>query len=157
MEMSGQQHAPATLPTVIVPVPIEQGGTRWRSWFRLKSRVRFPMVSLEFFMTQSFLPHCGPGVDWASNRNEYQEYFLGDKGGRCVGLTILPPSHDACLETWEPQNPGTLRVCPVAGLDDLEKGKVFCPCLVTVLTALSSCIFVVIRIFDFMPRQKKIM
>jgi hypothetical protein len=28
-----------------------------------------------------------PGVDLASNRNEYQEYFLGGKGGRCVGLT----------------------------------------------------------------------
>jgi len=23
---------------------------------------------------------------------EYQEYFLGGKGGRCVGLTTLPPS-----------------------------------------------------------------
>jgi len=23
--------------------------------------------------------HCGPGVDSASNRNEYQEYFLGLK------------------------------------------------------------------------------
>ena len=28
------------------------------------------------------------------NRNEYQVYFLGAKGGRCVGLTILPPSCD---------------------------------------------------------------
>ena len=26
------------------------------------------------------------------NRNEYQEYFLGGKGSRCVGLTTLPPS-----------------------------------------------------------------
>jgi len=25
-------------------------------------------------------------------RNEYQEYPLGDKGGRCVGMTTLPPS-----------------------------------------------------------------
>jgi hypothetical protein len=32
------------------------------------------------------------GVDSASNRNEYQEYFLGGKGGRCVRLTTLPPS-----------------------------------------------------------------
>jgi hypothetical protein len=24
-------------------------------------------------LTQSFRPHCGPGVDSASNRNEYQE------------------------------------------------------------------------------------
>ena len=33
----------------------------------------------------------GPGVNSASNRNEYQEYFLGGKGGQCVGLATLPP------------------------------------------------------------------
>ena len=33
-----------------------------------------------------------PGVDSASNRNEYQEHFLVGKGGRYVGLTTLPPS-----------------------------------------------------------------
>ena len=32
------------------------------------------------------------GVDSASNRYEYQEYFLGGKGGRYVGLTTLQPS-----------------------------------------------------------------
>ena len=31
---------------------------------------------------------------------EYQEYFLGDKGSRCVGLTTLPPSCADCLEIW---------------------------------------------------------
>ena len=30
-----------------------------------------------FSLTKSFRPHYGPGVDSASNRNEYQEYFLG--------------------------------------------------------------------------------
>jgi hypothetical protein len=71
------------------------------------------MVSLEFFsLTQSFWSHCGPGVDSASNRNEYQEYFLACKGGRCVGLTNLPPSCVDCLEIWEPQHPGTLWACP---------------------------------------------
>jgi hypothetical protein len=35
------------------------------------------------------------------NRNEYQKYFLGDKGGRCVGLT-LPPSCADYVEIWEP-------------------------------------------------------
>ena len=33
----------------------------------------------KFSLTQSFQPHYGPGVDSASNRNEYQEYFLGVK------------------------------------------------------------------------------
>jgi len=42
----------------------------------------------------------------------YQEYFLGVKGGRCVGLTTLPPSYVDCLESWDPQPPGILRACP---------------------------------------------
>ena len=50
-------------------------------------------MSLEFFYDiKSFLSHYGPVVDSASNRNEYQEYFPGGKGGRCVRLTNLPPS-----------------------------------------------------------------
>ena len=32
-----------------------------------------------FSLTQSFRPQHGPGVDSASNRNEYQEYYLGVK------------------------------------------------------------------------------
>ena len=32
-----------------------------------------------FFDIKNFLSHYGPGVDSASNRNEYQEYFLGVK------------------------------------------------------------------------------
>jgi len=37
-------------------------------------------VSLEFFIhIKSFRSHYGPGVDTASNRNEYQEHFLGLK------------------------------------------------------------------------------
>jgi len=30
-----------------------------------------------FIKIKSFQQHCGPGVDSASNINEYQEYFLG--------------------------------------------------------------------------------
>jgi hypothetical protein len=30
-----------------------------------------------FSLPQSFRPHYDPGVDSASNRNEYHEYFLG--------------------------------------------------------------------------------
>ena len=49
--------------------------------------------SLEYFIDiKSFRSHYGPGVDSASNRNEYREHFLGGKGGRCVSLTTLPPS-----------------------------------------------------------------
>ena len=58
---------------------------------------------------ESFQPHYGPGVDSTSNRNKYQEYFLGGKSGLRVGLTTLPPSCAECLEIWEAQLPGTLR------------------------------------------------
>ena len=45
-----------------------------------RSLVRFHMVSLEFSIDiKSFRSHYGPGVDSASNRNEYQEHFLGVK------------------------------------------------------------------------------
>jgi hypothetical protein len=56
-----------------------------------------------FSWTYSFRPHYVPGVDSASNINEYQEYFLGGKGGRCLELTTLPPSCVDCLEIWDPQ------------------------------------------------------
>ena len=36
-------------------------------------------ISQFFFAIKSFRSHFGPGVDSASNRNEYQEYFLGVK------------------------------------------------------------------------------
>jgi len=50
------------------------------------------MVSLEFLIGRILPAALWPsGVDSASNRNEYQEYFVGGKGGRCVGLTTLPP------------------------------------------------------------------
>jgi len=51
-------------------------------------------------------------VNSAANRNVYQEYFLGGKGGQCARLITLPRSCVHCLEIWEPHPPGTLRVCP---------------------------------------------
>jgi len=58
--------------------------------------------------------HYGPGVDSASNRNEYQEYFLGGEGGRCIRLTTLPPSCAIVTKSGnrnflEPSGP--LRAC----------------------------------------------
>jgi hypothetical protein len=57
-----------------------------------RSGVRFPMKSLGFWIGYSFQPHYGPGVDSASNRNEYQESSWGVKSGRRVGPTTSPPS-----------------------------------------------------------------
>ena len=55
------------------------------------------MSPWDFFY--GILESYGPGVDSATNRNEYyKEYLLAVKGGRCVGLTTLPPSRANCLE-----------------------------------------------------------
>ena len=64
------------------------------------------MVSLEFFI-DIILWLYGPGIDSVSNRNEYQDSFLGGKDGRCLRLTTFPPSCADFLEIWEPQPPGT--------------------------------------------------
>jgi hypothetical protein len=56
-----------------------------------RSRVRVPMR----WIFSSYQPHYGPGVDSASNRNEYQEPSWGGGGVKCgrrVRLTTLPPS-----------------------------------------------------------------
>jgi hypothetical protein len=42
-------------------------------------------VSGFFIDIKSFRSHYGPGVDSASNKNEYQEYFLGVKAVGALG------------------------------------------------------------------------
>jgi len=54
------------------------------------------------------LNHCATAVP---NRNQYQGYLLGDKGGRCLGLRTLPPPCTDRLEIWEPQSSATQRAC----------------------------------------------
>jgi hypothetical protein len=68
--------------------------------YKPKGRGSIPDIYWDFSLIKSFRPHHGPGIDSASNRNEYQEYFLGGKGGRCVKLTTLPPSRAECHEIW---------------------------------------------------------
>jgi hypothetical protein len=63
------------------------------------------------FHWQPFRPRCGPEVDSACNRNEYQEYFLGGKSGRCVGLTTLPPSCAFCIKIPVTWTSWALRAC----------------------------------------------
>jgi len=70
-------------------------------------------------VTYSFRWHYGPGVDSTSSRNEYQVYFLGGKGGRCVRLTTLPPSFAVVMKSGnlnflEP--PGPLQASNGTGL-----------------------------------------
>jgi len=68
-------------------------------------------VSGFFIDIKSFRSHYGPGADSASNRNEYQDYFLGVKAAGAYGwqpTTILC----RCHEIWEPLLPGTLWATP---------------------------------------------
>jgi len=59
-------HAVAQLVEALCNKPEGRGFVaRWCHW--------------NFSLTYSFRPHYGPGVDSASNKNEYQEYFLGVK------------------------------------------------------------------------------
>ena len=67
-----------------------------------------------FSLTKSFQPHYGPGVDSASHRNEYQEYFLGGKAGRCLGwqtydLHVPTVLKSVSLNLLEPSGP--LQAC----------------------------------------------
>ena len=64
----------------------------------------------------SFQSHYCPGGDSASNRNEYQEYFLGGKADLYVKLITLPHSCADRLEILEPHLPGKLRTCPGSAL-----------------------------------------
>ena len=90
-----------------------------RSFIRLKLPVDISdlhsgenlSLKLEWYLYVPIFPAAAE-IDSAFNRNEYQEYFLGGTGGRCVGLTTLPPSCADCLEIREPQPSGTLRACP---------------------------------------------
>jgi hypothetical protein len=76
-----------------------------------RSRVRFPMVPLEFFIDIIL-----PVAIWPLGRLSLQQkwvpgIFPRGKGGRYVGLTTLPPSCADCLEIWEPQASGILKAC----------------------------------------------
>jgi len=58
--------------------------TRWHSWVRdcaTSRKVAGPIPDGVTEIFHSFRPHYGPGVDSASNRNEYPEYFMKGKGG----------------------------------------------------------------------------
>jgi hypothetical protein len=87
------------VPTSLDYKPQSRGfHSRWGHW--------------DFSLTWSFRPHYGPGFNPGSERNEYQEYLLGNKGGPCVRLIALPPSCADCLQSWKPKLPGALRAIP---------------------------------------------
>jgi hypothetical protein len=74
-----------------------------------------------FSLTQSFRPQYGPGVDLASNRNEYQEYFLGVKaaGRRADNLATLK---SGSLNLLEPSGP--VKACKGIALLSLPLSRI---------------------------------
>ena len=72
MEMACVDIAMAQLVEALRYKPEGRGfDSRWCHW--------------NFLLTLSLRPHYGPGADSASNRNEYQEYFLGVKATGAYG------------------------------------------------------------------------
>jgi hypothetical protein len=72
---------------------------------RYKSEGRFfdsRWCHWKFSLTQSFRSHYGPGVDSASNRNEYQDYFLGVKKRPVRKADNLATILGHCHVIWEP-------------------------------------------------------
>jgi len=66
--------------TMLVVVGGHRGSTVVKALCYKSEGVRSQLVSLEFFIDiRSFRSHYGPAVYSASNRNEYQEHFLGVK------------------------------------------------------------------------------
>jgi len=57
-----------------------------------------PCGVMGFFSLRILNPPYDPGVDSAFDRNGHQDYFLGGKVGRVLGLTTLAPSCADCLE-----------------------------------------------------------
>jgi hypothetical protein len=89
----------------------------WRSWLRHCATSRKVAGSIPDGVTGIFYWHNPSGRTMAlgmtqplrevSTRNI--SWGEGGKGGRCVGLTTLPPSCADYLQIWEPEPPGTLR------------------------------------------------
>jgi hypothetical protein len=55
---------------------------------KLLKKLRYELVARGFFSRRGYWinPTGRTGFDSTSNRNEYQEYLLESKGGRCEGL-----------------------------------------------------------------------
>ena len=65
-----------------------------------RSRVRFPMVSLQVFIDVTLHPHCGPGIDSSSSRNEYQGISWGGGGLRRPVLRADNFTTFVCRSSW---------------------------------------------------------
>jgi hypothetical protein len=77
----------------------------------LSSPLNFNFCFL-FLSLYSYIPSFLSIDRLSHNTNEYQKRLQRGEGGRCLGLTTLPPSCADCLEICDPQPSGTFGVCP---------------------------------------------
>jgi len=99
------------------PCTLFFGDTRWPSCLRHWATSRKVAGSIPDGVIGIFHWHNPSAALWLWGRLSLwhkwvPDILLGGKGGRCIGLTTLPPSCADCHEIWEPQPPGTLRACP---------------------------------------------
>jgi len=92
-------------------------GTQWCSWLRHCAARRNVAGSIPDGVIGIFHWHNPSGrtmiLESAQPLTEMSSRNIcGGKGGRCVGLTNLPPTCVDFLEVWEPRPPGTPRACP---------------------------------------------
>jgi len=77
--------------TTIYETYILDPGPAVAQWLRCCAKIRKVAGSISagvsgfFINIKSFRSHYGPGVDSVSNRNEYQEHFLGIKAAGAFG------------------------------------------------------------------------
>jgi hypothetical protein len=78
-------------------------GMQWRSWLKPcsttgMSRVRFPVGSFGYFIDLILPARLSVGSTQHLPEMSTRSIYWRNKGGRCVGLTTLPPSCFVCLE-----------------------------------------------------------
>ena len=106
--------------SVCVLYVVCSGGTRWRSWLRHCPTSRKVAGSIPDYVIVIFQWHNPSGRAMALGLTQpltemsTRNIFCGGKGGRCVGLTTLPPSCVAVLKSGnlkllEPSGP--LQAC----------------------------------------------
>jgi hypothetical protein len=97
-------------------IPANSGGMQWCSWLRHCATSRKVAGSIHWHNPSGRTMALGstqPLTEMSTrNISLGGGGGVGVKGGRCVGLKIIPPSCANCLQIWEPQPPGVLRACP---------------------------------------------
>jgi hypothetical protein len=108
---------PTESPGIAVSI-IQCGGMPWCSWLRhyntsqkVVGLIPDGVIRISHLLNPSSRT-LALGVDSATNRHEYEECFLGGKGGRCIGLTTYHVHVPIVWKSGKPQGiQGLLYLC----------------------------------------------